>query len=66
MDRLLCNASSTADSSDEESVESVSSDEENVDDDDNFNLWENFIEFTIEMKKWSILDTLCYFPTSFA
>ena len=61
MDRLLCAASSTADSSDEESVESISSDEENVDDDDNFNLWENFIEFTIEMKKWSILDTLCYF-----
>ena len=62
MDRLLCAASSTADSSDEESVESVSSDEENVDDDDdNFNLWENFIEFTIEMKKWTILDTLYYF-----
>ena len=61
MDRVLCAASSTADSSDEESVESVSSDEENVDDDDNFNLWENFFEDTIEMKKWSILDTLCYF-----
>ena len=64
-------ASSTAESEDGESVEGTSSDEDSVngtssnedgENDDNFDLWENFVEYTIEMKKcWSILDTLCYF-----
>ena len=52
--------------SDEENMENGSGeddvdDDDDDDDDDNFDLWENFVEFTIEMKKWSILDTLCYF-----
>ena len=46
--------------SDEESVDGTGSDEDGVNDDD-FDLWENFVEFTIEIKKWSIFDTLCYF-----
>ena len=63
-------ASSTAEINDEESVEGTSNDEESVDgagsdedgvNDDDFDLWENFVEFTIVMKKWSIFDTLCYF-----
>ena len=50
-------ASSTAES---ESVEGTSSDEESINED--FNLWEQFVQFTIEMKGEStIFDTLCYF-----
>ena len=47
-------------SSDEDGVDVTGSDEDGMNDVD-FDLWENFVEFTIEIKKWTILDTLCYF-----